>query len=135
MEHGTFAELGVSEVVASELARRAITAPFAVQTMVIPDVLAGHDLLAQSPTGSGKTLAFGIPMVERLKGTDVRPSALVLAPDARASRSRSSTTCARSRTRARFRSQPSTVAPASSSRLDSPHAPTFWSPLRAVCST
>jgi superfamily II DNA/RNA helicase len=48
--------------------------------MVIPDVLAGHDLLAQSPTGSGKTLAFGIPLVERLKGTDVRPSALVLAP-------------------------------------------------------
>jgi len=80
MEHQTFADLGVSEVVASELAKREITQPFAVQKMVIPDVLAGHDLLAQSPTGSGKTLAFGIPLVERLKGTDVRPSALVLAP-------------------------------------------------------
>jgi ATP-dependent RNA helicase RhlE len=80
MEHQTFADLGVSEVVASELAKREITQPFAVQRMVIPDVLAGHDLLAQSPTGSGKTLAFGIPLVERLKGTDVRPSALVLAP-------------------------------------------------------
>jgi ATP-dependent RNA helicase RhlE len=80
MEHQTFADLGVSEVVASELAKREITQPFAVQQMVIPDILAGHDLLAQSPTGSGKTLAFGIPMVERLKGTDVRPSALVLAP-------------------------------------------------------
>ncbi len=80
MEHQSFADLGVSEVVASELAKREITQPFAVQRMVIPDVLAGHDLLAQSPTGSGKTLAFGIPMVERLKGTDVRPSALVLAP-------------------------------------------------------
>ncbi|HWX45296.1 MAG TPA: DEAD/DEAH box helicase [Solirubrobacteraceae bacterium] len=80
MEQQTFADLGVSEVVASELAKREITQPFAVQRMVIPDVLAGHDLLAQSPTGSGKTLAFGIPMVERLKGADVRPSALVLAP-------------------------------------------------------
>ena len=80
MEHQTFADLGVSEVVASELAKREITQPFAVQKMVIPDVLAGHDVLAQSPTGSGKTLAFGIPMVERLHGTDVRPSALVLAP-------------------------------------------------------
>jgi ATP-dependent RNA helicase RhlE len=80
MEHQTFADLGVSEIVASELAKREITQPFAVQHMVIPDVLAGHDLLAQSPTGSGKTLAFGIPMVERLKGTDMRPSALVLAP-------------------------------------------------------
>src|SRR5580704_483758 len=80
MEHQTFADLGVSEVVASELAKREITKPFAVQKMVLPDVLAGHDVLAQSPTGSGKTLAFGIPMIERLHGTNVRPSALVLAP-------------------------------------------------------
>jgi len=56
MEHQTFADLGVSEVVASELAKREITQPFAVQKMVLPDVLAGHDVLAQSPTGSGKTL-------------------------------------------------------------------------------
>src|ERR1700678_3727534 len=80
MEHQTFADLGVSEVVASELAKREITQPFAVQKMVIPDVLAGHDVLAQSPTGSGKTLAFGVPMVERLRDSDARPSALILAP-------------------------------------------------------
>jgi superfamily II DNA/RNA helicase len=80
MHHQTFADLGVSEVVANELATRGIEKPFAVQKLVIPDVLAGHDVLAQSPTGSGKTLAFGIPMVERLKGTDARQCALVLAP-------------------------------------------------------
>src|ERR1700722_3091874 len=80
MKHETFADLGVSEVVVSELAKRGIAAPFAVQKLVIPDVLAGHDVLAQSPTGSGKTLAFGIPLVERLKDSDARPSALILAP-------------------------------------------------------
>jgi ATP-dependent RNA helicase RhlE len=80
MHHETFADLGVSEVVANELAKRGIEKPFAVQKLVIPDVLAGHDVLAQSPTGSGKTLAFGIPLVERLKGTDARQCALVLAP-------------------------------------------------------
>ncbi len=80
MKDATFADLGVSEVVASELAQRGIAKPFAVQKMVIPDVLAGHDVLAQSPTGSGKTLAFGVPMVERIKDSDPRPSALVLAP-------------------------------------------------------
>jgi ATP-dependent RNA helicase RhlE len=80
MKHATFADLGVSEVVAGELAQRGITTPFAVQGMVIPDVLAGHDVLAQSPTGSGKTLAFGVPLVERLRDSDPRPSALVLAP-------------------------------------------------------
>jgi superfamily II DNA/RNA helicase len=80
MKHETFADLGVSEIVASELAKRGITTPFAVQKTVIPDVLAGHDVLAQSPTGSGKTLAFGVPLVERLRDGDARPSALVLAP-------------------------------------------------------
>jgi superfamily II DNA/RNA helicase len=80
MKHETFAGLGVSEAVVNELAERGIAAPFAVQKLVIPDVLAGHDVLAQSPTGSGKTLAFGIPLVERLRDTDPRPSALVLAP-------------------------------------------------------
>jgi ATP-dependent RNA helicase RhlE len=80
MKHETFADLGVSEVVVSELAQRGIATPFAVQKMVIPDVLAGHDVLAQSPTGSGKTLAFGVPVVERLRDSDARPSALILAP-------------------------------------------------------
>jgi ATP-dependent RNA helicase RhlE len=80
MKSETFADLGVSEVVVGELAKREITEPFAVQQMVIPDVLAGHDLLAKSPTGSGKTLAFGIPLVERIKDSDRRPAALVLAP-------------------------------------------------------
>jgi ATP-dependent RNA helicase RhlE len=80
MKDATFAGLGVSEVVVNELAQRGIEKPFAVQSMVIPDVLAGHDVLAQSPTGSGKTLAFGVPMVERIKDSDARPSALVLAP-------------------------------------------------------
>ncbi len=80
MTHATFADLGVSKVVVDELAERGIEQPFAVQEMVIPDVLAGHDVLAQSPTGSGKTLAFGVPLVERLKDSDARPSALVLAP-------------------------------------------------------
>ena len=80
MKSETFADLGVSEAVSRELAKRGIEQPFAVQKMVIPDVLAGRDVLAQSPTGSGKTLAFGVPLVSRLRDSDPRPSALVLAP-------------------------------------------------------
>ena len=72
MKHETFADLGVSKVVVNELAKRGIDAPFAVQKLVIPDVLEGHDVLAQSPTGSGKTLAFGVPLVERLQATPTR---------------------------------------------------------------
>jgi superfamily II DNA/RNA helicase len=76
----SFADLGVSKPVVAALAKRGIETPFAVQKLVIADVLAGHDVLAQSPTGSGKTLAFGIPLADRIESTDRRAAALVLAP-------------------------------------------------------
>jgi ATP-dependent RNA helicase DeaD/ATP-dependent RNA helicase RhlE len=75
-----FADLGVSRPVTGALSERGITAPFAVQEIVISDVLAGRDVLVQSPTGSGKTLAFGVPLVERIAADSRRPAALVLAP-------------------------------------------------------
>ncbi len=62
------------------LASDGVTEPFAVQRLVIEDVLAGRDVLARSPTGSGKTLAFGIPLVDRIKSDGPRPAALILAP-------------------------------------------------------
>jgi superfamily II DNA/RNA helicase len=80
MEEETFTGLGVSRPVADALAKRGITVPFAIQSRVIPDGLAGRDVLAQSPTGSGKTLAFGIPLVERLSSDEKVPAALVLVP-------------------------------------------------------
>src|SRR6476469_6984926 len=80
MSQQSFADLGVSNVVVETLAARGIAAPFAIQSLVIPDVLDGHDVLAKSPTGSGKTIAFGVPLVQRIEATDARPSALVLAP-------------------------------------------------------
>jgi ATP-dependent RNA helicase RhlE len=76
----TFAELGVSRAVVDALALEGVTSPFAVQRLVIEDVLAGRDVLTRSPTGSGKTLAFGIPMVDRIKSDGPRPAALILAP-------------------------------------------------------
>jgi superfamily II DNA/RNA helicase len=80
MPSKTFAELGVSAAVCGALARRGITQPFAVQRLVIGDVLAGRDVLVKSPTGSGKTLAFGIPLVDRTDAHGPRPAVLVLAP-------------------------------------------------------
>jgi ATP-dependent RNA helicase RhlE len=75
----SFADLGVSKPVVRALEERGIEAPFAIQSLVIGDVLAGRDVLAKSPTGSGKTLAFAVPLIERLRpGQGVK--ALVLAP-------------------------------------------------------
>jgi superfamily II DNA/RNA helicase len=76
----SFSALGVSARVVRALERRDITAPFAVQQLVLPDALGGIDVLAASPTGSGKTLAFGIPLIERIAGANGRPAALVLVP-------------------------------------------------------
>jgi ATP-dependent RNA helicase RhlE len=76
----SFQELGVSPRVAQALAEREIHAPFRIQTLVLPDGLAGRDVLAKSPTGSGKTLAFAIPIVEALDASDPLPSALILVP-------------------------------------------------------
>ena len=76
----SFADLGVSRPVVDALKRRGITAPFAVQKLVVDDVFEGRDVLVQSPTGSGKTLAFGIPLVDCIEPDDVCPAALILAP-------------------------------------------------------
>jgi ATP-dependent RNA helicase RhlE len=80
MSHQSFSELGVSTPVVDALAARSIHQPFPIQLLVLPDALAGLDVLARSPTGSGKTLAFALPIVERTVPADGRPSALVLVP-------------------------------------------------------
>ncbi len=80
MSQQSFAELGVSDQVVRALAAGSITEPFKIQSIVLPDALAGLDVLAKSPTGSGKTLAFALPIVERTVPSDARPSALILVP-------------------------------------------------------
>ena len=80
MSHQSFRALGVSADIADVLAARSILEPFTIQAAVLPDALAGLDILARSPTGSGKTLAFAIPIAERTSPKDRRPGALVLVP-------------------------------------------------------
>jgi len=76
----SFHGLGVSQPVVDALAAHSIHEPFSIQSLVVPDALAGLDVLAKSPTGSGKTLAFALPIVERTGPGDGKPSVLVLVP-------------------------------------------------------
>ena len=83
------------------LAERGITEPFAIQSLVIGDVLDGRDVLAKSPTGSGKTLAFGAPIDRRARANGrragrarARADARARQPDRRGARGRSPTPAA-----------------------------------------
>jgi superfamily II DNA/RNA helicase len=58
----TFESLGVDPDLCKALEERGITEPFPIQTMTIPDALAGRDVCGKAKTGSGKTLAFGLPV-------------------------------------------------------------------------
>ena len=80
MQDVSFRALGVSAEVANALEKRNITTPFPIQALVLPDALAGLDVLAKAPTGSGKTFAFGLPIVERITAADGEPSVLILVP-------------------------------------------------------
>jgi superfamily II DNA/RNA helicase len=79
----SFAELGVPEPLVDVLAGAGITAPFPIQAAVLPDALAGRDILGRGQTGSGKTLGFSIPLVAGLTDgytSAGRPRGLVLVP-------------------------------------------------------
>ena len=79
----TFGSLGVPAPLAAALASGGITQPFPIQAAILPDALAGRDILGRGRTGSGKTLAFSIPLAARLAGGHTmacRPRGLVLVP-------------------------------------------------------
>ena len=82
MSQQSFADLGLSQPIVRALADRGMQSPFAIQSLVIEDVLDGVDVLAKSPTGSGKTIAFVAPILDVLDPATRSLAALVLAPDA-----------------------------------------------------
>jgi len=54
--------------------------PTPIQSLSLPFVLAGRDVVAQAETGSGKTLAFGLPMIQKVDTERVSVQGLVLCP-------------------------------------------------------
>ena len=53
--------------------------PTDIQALVIPELLAGKDVLALANTGSGKTLAYALPLLEKLNANP-QQKALILVP-------------------------------------------------------
>jgi len=79
----SFELLGLRVDLLRAVATQRYARPTPIQIQAIPEILAGHDLLAGAQTGTGKTAAFVLPLLQRLseKGHPQRhPRALILTP-------------------------------------------------------
>ncbi len=75
-----FAEMDLSPELLRALDEMGYEQPTEIQAGVIPQLLAGRDVIGQAQTGTGKTAAFGIPLIERVDPEFPLVQALVLAP-------------------------------------------------------
>src|ERR1044072_3808057 len=78
-----FNALGLLPELTRALADRNYLEPTPVQARVIPEILAGRDILAGAQTGTGKTAGFALPLLQRLHAQENpsrAPRALILVP-------------------------------------------------------
>jgi ATP-dependent RNA helicase DeaD len=76
-----FHNLALSPALLSALTRASYHEPTPIQAALIPEALAGRDVIGQAQTGTGKTAAFLLPFMNSWRDTnEPGPQALVLAP-------------------------------------------------------
>ena len=75
-----FSQLALSAPVLKALEDVGYESPSPIQTLTIPFLLDGRDVLGQAQTGTGKTAAFALPVLTRLDAKAGDPQVLVLAP-------------------------------------------------------
>ncbi|MGX9135999.1 DEAD/DEAH box helicase [Rummeliibacillus sp. JY-2-4R] len=51
-----------------------------IQDQMVPALLEGKDVVAESPTGTGKTLAYLLPILQKVDGSKKATQALIIAP-------------------------------------------------------
>ncbi|QLG87520.1 DEAD/DEAH box helicase [Chitinibacter bivalviorum] len=79
-----FVTLGLAPQITEVLEAQGFTKPTPIQAAAIPEILAGHDIMASAQTGTGKTAAFLLPALHRLTKESTHhargPRILVLTP-------------------------------------------------------
>lgn len=78
-----FEDMALPDELLGVLASQGLESAFEIQSVILPDALAGRDVLARAETGSGKTLAFTLAMTSRFRGRKMhrkRPLGVVLVP-------------------------------------------------------
>ncbi|SEL09793.1 DEAD/DEAH box helicase [Nitrosovibrio tenuis] len=80
----SFEKLNLHPLILKAIIDSGYTSPTPVQEQAIPELLAGHDIMASAQTGTGKTAAFMLPALHRLaspsKVSGRGPRVLVLTP-------------------------------------------------------
>lgn len=76
----SFGELKLLPEVLAAIAASGYRSPTEIQAAIIPEILAGRDVLAQSQTGTGKTAAFALPLLSMIDTAGRHPQVLVLTP-------------------------------------------------------
>lgn len=77
----SFEDLGLDEPTLAAVERKGFKVPSPIQVLAIPRLLNGDaNIIARARTGTGKTAAFGLPIIQRLRGTSGTVKALVLEP-------------------------------------------------------
>ena len=62
----SFENLNLHPLILKAVIDSGYTTPTPVQAQAIPELIAGHDIMASAQTGTGKTAAFMLPALHRL---------------------------------------------------------------------
>lgn len=76
----SFYKLGITGDMVYALECQDISIPTPIQSLSIPFILEGKDLIAEAQTGTGKTLAFLLPMLQNIEEDNPNIQGLVITP-------------------------------------------------------
>jgi ATP-dependent RNA helicase DeaD len=76
----SFKNLGLSDSIVEQLEEIGFLTPTKIQTLAIPELLTGRDVVGQSQTGTGKTAAYSLPMLDKIDPKQYQVQALILTP-------------------------------------------------------
>lgn len=62
-----FEELKIGKILLNAIKDLGYEAPTPIQAQIIPQIIAGQDVLGIAPTGTGKTAAFVLPILKKVK--------------------------------------------------------------------
>ena len=80
MSSQNFADLIISPNIIQALSKLGFVKMTPIQSLCIPEILLGKDVIGQSKTGSGKTLTFLIPILQKTQLKTRKPQVLILCP-------------------------------------------------------